>query len=89
MNTNELIAAAAKAARKAGTPPTTDSASVYHQSLVHDVRAELSSAGIDDDHLVVSVTLAKAEERAAKLTADGVDLPPALKREIAHLREHI
>ncbi len=94
MEIDEIVAAAAKAAREAETAkaeaaPSRRKVSVYHQGLTHHARTALERVGIDDERMATAITLAQAEERAARVAAAGFDVPYALKREIAHLNEQI
>jgi hypothetical protein len=93
MEIDDIVAAAAKAAREAEAPPKPEPArravSVYHTGLIHNARKALEAIGVEDDRLASAITLAKAEERAAKLAVHGVDAPWALKREIAHLTNEL
>jgi hypothetical protein len=93
MEIDDIVAAAAKAAREADAPPKPEPArrtvSVYHTGLTHNARKALAAVGVEDDRLASVITLAKAEERAAKIAAGGFDVPWSLKREIAHLTNEL
>ena len=92
MNEIEELAAALRQAEADAPPkpePVKRTVSVYHAGLTHNARKALEAAGIEDDRLASVITLAKAEERAAKIAAGGFDVPWSLKREIAHLTNEL
>ena len=92
MNEIEELAAALRQAEADASPkpePVKRTVSVYHTGLIHNARKALEAIGVEDDRLASAITLAKAEERAAKLAVNGVDAPWTLKREIAHLTNEL
>jgi hypothetical protein len=82
----------AAALRQADAPPPAPvkrAVDTYHAGITHDARMTLLDAGIDDERMATAITLARAEERAAKIAAGGFDVPWPLKREIAHLNNQL
>lgn len=74
-------AAAAPACSKSESPST------WVDYYTRPVKAELESAGIVDDRLAASISLAIAEQKLATLSEKGVSAPPALVREIREMEK--
>lgn len=70
------------------TPKPEPESDTYTKSLLAEAQRELAAAGFANNaRLAAAISLAKAEERAERVIANGHTVPHGIKREIETLKD--
>lgn len=77
-------------ARLAVETPKPEPSDTYTASLLAEAQRELAAVGFADNaRLAAAISLAKAEERALRVSANGHAVPHGIKREIETLKDFL
>lgn len=72
------------------TPKPEQESDTYTTSLLAEAQRELAVVGFADNaRLAAAISLAKAEERALRVSANGHAVPHGIKREIETLKDFL